>query len=257
MAAVSSIKSQSLKTPFLKTSFLKTLSVVIPTLNEADSIVHTLLPLQRWRKDFLEIILCDAGSTDNTLNLAQPLCDRIEQTAPGRALQMNAGAARACGEFILFLHADTQLPETLNTLVTVWQQENTCWGFFPVRLTGRHPLLRMVETSMNWRSRLTSVATGDQCLFMTRKLFQQQGGFDEIPLMEDIALSKRLRRVHKPRVEGVAVMTSSRRWEAKGIVRTIVFMWRLRLAYFMGASPHDLVKLYYPNDQARRKITSR
>mgnify|MGYP000214469888 FL=1 len=221
------------------------LSVVIPVLNEAASIENNLLNLQAWRS-WLEIIVVDGGSKDKTLALARPLADKLVRTSPGRAQQMNVGAQEASGDYLLFLHADTKLPISMPSVVDAWRQRGSLWGFFPVKLSGTHLLLRCVERGMNIRSRLTRVATGDQCLFISRKLFAEVKGFPNLPLMEDVALCKKLRAISPPQVETQQVLTSSRRWESHGIVKTIVLMWRLRLAYFMGRDPHQLAKRYYP-----------
>ena len=167
------------------------------------------------------------------------------QSMPGRAKQMNEGARAAQGEVLLFLHADTRLPAQPDGLIANGlQQSGKEWGRFDVRLTGRQKLLRLVEMMMNWRSRLSGIATGDQALFVTRELFNRIGGFPDIPLMEDIALSKRLKSISKPLSLTATVLTSSRRWESNGIVLTIVLMWRLRLAYALGADPQHLAKHY-------------
>ncbi|MEO6696754.1 MAG: TIGR04283 family arsenosugar biosynthesis glycosyltransferase, partial [Gammaproteobacteria bacterium] len=163
----------------------------------------------------------------------------------GRARQMNLGAATACGEILLFLHADTRLPQNAGAVIhSGLAQTGARWGRFDVRLSGRPPLLRVVEALMNWRSRLTGIATGDQAIFVRRDLFERAGGFPDIPLMEDIALSRILKRFSRPFCVRERVITSSRRWEQHGIVRTIFLMWRLRLAYALGADPEQLVRRY-------------
>ena len=221
------------------------LTIVIPVLNEANSIASNLQSLQVWRS-WLEIIVVDGGSSDNTPTLAAPMADSVVCTSAGRAHQMNIGACEAKADYLLFLHADTELPESLPAIVEAWRHEQASWGFFPVKLSGTQKLLRCVELGMNLRSRLTHVATGDQCLFISRKLFAEVQGFPSLPLMEDVALCKILRAVSRPKVETQKVITSSRRWESKGIVKTILLMWRLRFAYFIGQDPHQLAERYYP-----------
>lgn len=218
------------------------LSVVIPVLNEREQIGDCLASLAHLRQSGVDIILVDGGSTDDTLELVMAQADRVINGPKGRALQMNAGAAQSGAEYLLFLHVDTRLPKGFSPR---WLK-GAKWGFFPVRLSGTHVLLRLVERAMSWRSRLTWIATGDQALFVRRDLFEQVGGFPSIPLMEDVALSHQLKRVSRPAVLGEPVMTSSRRWEQRGICSTIWQMWRLRLAYFLGVSPRSLVRRYYP-----------
>ncbi len=222
------------------------ISVIIPTRNEAECITGTLLGLQSLRKQSAEIIVVDGGSKDETIVLAQPLADLVICEGQGRAQQMNAGARRATGDILLFLHADTKLPENALELITNGiTGKPKGWGRFDVRLSGNHFLLRMVEFLMNWRSRLSSIATGDQGIFVRRDLFETIGGFPLIPLMEDIALSRALKRQGPPLCLRQQVITSSRRWEQHGILRTIMLMWRLRLAYAMGVDPHQLARIYH------------
>lgn len=223
---------------------MRRISVIIPALNEATTLKETLMPLQRWRKSGHEIILVDGGSEDDSQVIAAPLVDVVMESEKGRAQQMNAGARVANGEVLLFLHADTHLPNSADEMVLRALVKHR-WGRFDVRLSGCHWLLRVVEYMMNWRSCMTGIATGDQALFLERMLFNELGGFPELPLMEDIALSKRLRQlVGRPACLNPPLTTSSRRWEENGILRTILLMWRLRLAYFLGISPHYLARQY-------------
>ncbi len=226
------------------------LSIVVPTLNEAPGIVLFLQPLQRLRGRGVELILADGGSGDGTVPLATPLADRVVSSPRGRALQMNAGAAIARGDVLLFLHADARLPDGAERLILDGLRETgRRWGRFDVRLSGAAPMLRVVEWMMNRRSRLTGIATGDQGLFVERALFEEAGGFPAIALMEDIALSSRLKRHSRPLCLAETIVTSSRRWEKRGIWRTIVLMWRLRLAYFLGAEPARLAEIYHGRRQ--------
>jgi rSAM/selenodomain-associated transferase 2 len=221
------------------------LSIVIPVLDEAAVIRDTLAGLQAFRERGDEIIVADGGSRDGTPERAAPLASRVIEAPRGRAAQMNAGARLATGDYLLLLHADTRLPDRAAAVLERAFADGAVWGRFDVRLSGRQPLLRVVEILMNLRSRLTGIATGDQAMFVRREVFERLGGFPDIPLMEDIALSKALKRVARPVCLRDTVTTSSRRWERNGIVRTILFMWWLRLRYFLGADPADLVRLYY------------
>ena len=221
------------------------LSIIIPTLNEARQLRDTLKPLRALQTRGHEVIVVDGGSSDHTSVIAREFADQVVDGARGRAHQMNAGAAVASGDVLLFLHADTQLPDQADRLIAgALLDGKTSWGRFDVRLSGEHFLLRVIESLMNLRSRISSIATGDQAIFVRRALFVQLGGYPEIPLMEDIALCKLLKRAARPANLSARVVTSSRRWEQRGIIRTVVLMWRLRLAYALGASPQRLAKIY-------------
>ena len=180
------------------------------------------------------MLVVDGGSTDGTADLAKGFCDRVITAPRGRATQMNAGAREARGDILLFLHADTRLPEK-------FVLENPVWGRFDVRIEGRHPLLKVIAWSMNLRSRLTGIATGDQAIFVRRDAFP---GFPELPLMEDIAFSKLMKRRAPPVCLRAKVVTSGRRWESRGVLRTILLMWRLRALYAMGTSAAELARRY-------------
>ena len=216
------------------------LSVVVPTLNEARGIRACLEALAPLRGRGHEVIVADGGSTDGTPALAAGLCDRVLQAARGRAVQMNAGARAASGQALVFLHADTRLPLLADELIfqaLTFSQ----WGRFDVEIEGRNPLLKIVACGMNLRSRLSGIATGDQAIFVRRDAFP---GFPEIALMEDVAFSKAMRRAGRPACLRNRVVTSGRRWESRGVLRTVLFMWRLRLMYFLGARPDDLARRY-------------
>jgi len=186
------------------------------------------------------VIVVDGGSADATREIAAALADRLLSAARGRARQMNAGAATATGDILLFLHADTRLPPEADALVAR-AASTRLWGRFDVRIEGRSPLLAMVAFLMNWRSRLTGIATGDQGIFVRRAAFQ---GFPDLPLMEDIAFSKSMKRRGPPACLDAKLVTSGRRWERRGVLRTILLMWGLRLAFFGGASPDALARWY-------------
>ena len=231
----------------------------MPALNEAGAIEAALRPLQHWRGSEAEVIVADGGSSDATVIRARQLADQVIAAPRGRARQMNAGAAAATGEVLLFLHADTALPEfapraVLEALSLVGPlaptvlgrhpKENKCWGRFDVVIAGEPAMLGVIAWCMNLRSRLTGIATGDQALFMTRVAFDKAGGYPDQPLMEDIDMCKRLKRQSAPACLTAQVTTSGRRWEQRGVWRTIWLMWRLRLAYFFGATPEYLAARY-------------
>ena len=221
------------------------ISIVIPALNEATQIAATLAPLQTLRTQGHEILVVDGGSSDDTVQRALPLCDRILDAPRSRARQMNAGAQAARGDVLWFLHADTRASARVSdALLAVLGRPQTAWGRFDVRLSGAHPLLRLVESLMNLRSRWTGIATGDQGIFVCRRLFERVGGFPDIPLMEDIALSRRLKQEAAPVCLRERLVTSSRRWEQRGVARTVLLMWRLRFAYWLGVSPERLAAQY-------------
>lgn len=220
------------------------LSIIIPTLNEAAIIEAQLTRLAPLRAGGAEILVVDGGSRDATLARARPLATRVIESVPGRARQMNAGAHEARGRQLLFLHADTRLPPGAERAITAALAHGRVWGRFDVRLTGRHPLLGLIAFAMNRRSRWTGIATGDQGLFMTFDAFAAAGGFPDQPLMEDIEMSRRLKRISKPACLRTRVTTSGRRWEQGGAWRTILLMWRLRWRYWRGASPDDLARAY-------------
>jgi rSAM/selenodomain-associated transferase 2 len=216
------------------------LSIIIPALNEAPQIGAALRSLAPLRALGHEVIVADGGSSDGTPRLAQGLCERIVSAPRGRALQMNAGASAATGDALVFLHADTRLPIHAAALVTE-SLKHRLWGRFDVQIEGRHRLLKLVGWAMNLRSRLTGIATGDQAIFVRRDAF---AGYPEIALMEDVAFSKAMKHRGPPACLRARVTTAGRRWEARGVLRTILLMWRLRLLYFLGARPERLARLY-------------
>jgi rSAM/selenodomain-associated transferase 2 len=219
-------------------------SIIIPVLNEAAGITEFLQSLAAVRATSVELIVVDGGSTDPTVALTVPHVDRVVQSAKGRATQMNAGAAVACGSVLLFLHADTRLPPGALEAIDHAIAQGATWGRFDVTLEGHSQWLKLVASMMNWRSRLTGIATGDQAMFVTQAAFSAVGGFPQITLMEDIALSKLLKKLAPPACLRLRVVTSGRRWERQGVLRTILLMWRLRLAYFLGTDPNELAQHY-------------
>lgn len=219
------------------------LSIIVPVLNEAQNIVPLLTRLKPLRERGVEVIVADGGSTDGTPALVASLADQVLAAPHGRARQMNAGAARATGVALLFLHADTHLPDDALRAVDFALNQRR-WGRFDVRFDSQRPLLRLVARMMNLRSRLTGIATGDQALFVTRAAFESVGGFPEQPLMEDIELSRRLGKIGRPACLKISVVTSARRWEEHGAWPTILLMWRLRWAYWRGSEPAQLARRY-------------
>lgn len=221
-----------------------TLSIVMPVLNEAAALPQVLAALQPLRAGGVELIVADGGSQDGSAGVAATWADLVLSAPRGRARQMNAGAAAARGDWLLFLHADTVLPEGAPGLIRAAAGRGARWGRFDVRIVGRSAWLPVVARLMNWRSRLTGIATGDQGLFIERGLFEQLGGYADQPLMEDIELCRRLRRLAPPACLPARVLTSGRRWDTRGPLRTIWLMWTLRWRYWRGESPEALDRAY-------------
>lgn len=220
------------------------ISIIIPVLNEAENLSNTLSSLQSFRQSGHEVIVVDGGSRDNSLMLAQGAADSVIVSKAGRALQMNSGASVASSDVFLFLHCDTNLPDNAIQIILEKYQSEHYWGRFDVRLSSNKFVFRLIEWLMNLRSRVTSISTGDQAIFIERKLFNHIGGFPEIALMEDVAISRQLKKLSSPVCLKQKVITSSRRWEKNGVVATVLLMWKLRLFYFFGVSPEKLNRLY-------------
>ena len=228
------------------------LSIVVPVLDEAAGIAATLDALAPLRANGHEVVVVDGGSRDATVELARARADRVVGSRRGRAVQMNAGAAVAAGDVLLFLHADTRLPEGADTLVVDALRRGARWGRFDVAIDGRSRWLPIVAASMNLRSRITGIATGDQGIFVDTPLFAAAGGYAPIPLMEDIDLTRRLKRLGgRPAALRARARTSGRRWDTHGVWRTIRLMWRLRAAYALGADPARLARRYAPSRRPR------
>lgn len=220
------------------------LCIIVPVLNEADELPARLRALQALRSRGTHVVVVDGGSTDASLAIAREYADLALLAPRGRAAQMNAGAAACPAPVLLFLHADTVLPEYADRLVLQACAREHTWGRFDVSIPSDRPLLRWVARLMNMRSRLTGIATGDQAIFMRQELFRRVGGFPELPLMEDIAMCQQLKKVRAPVCLQSKVQTSARRWEKHGVLRTIFLMWRLRAAFFFGADPAQLAIQY-------------
>ncbi len=220
-------------------------TIVMPVLNEAVSLEGFLQSLQPLREEGVEVILADGASQDGTVEIATPLVDQVLSAPRGRARQMNVGAQVARGDILLFLHADTHLPQgAITTITTQLAQSKKAWGRFDVQIVGQPFMLKVIAAMMNLRSRLSGIATGDQAIFVRREDFVAIGGFPDQPLMEDIEISKRLKRRSSPLCIRERVKTSGRRWEKYGVWRTIFLMWRLRLLYWLGYSAEKIARAY-------------
>jgi rSAM/selenodomain-associated transferase 2 len=222
------------------------ISIIIPTFNEGAVLAPLLQALQKARHIGGEIILSDGGSTDQTCVLALPWVDHLITGSSGRAIQMNRAAASAQGDWLWFLHADSHLVTSVQHFITYLQDSSADWGHCHLRLDADQLIFRLIGYLMHQRSRFSQIATGDQGIFVRRVLFDQLGGYPMIPLMEDIALSKSLKRESRPACGPMHLLTSARRWQQHGILRTILLMWSLRLAYFFGVSPIRLATWYQP-----------
>jgi rSAM/selenodomain-associated transferase 2 len=221
------------------------ISIVIPVLNEAEGIAAVLAGLTPLRNRGHEVIVIDGGSSDGTPALARGAADRVVSAPRGRASQMNAGAALARGEVLVFLHADTRLPENADArILQGFAASGRAWGRFDVRIEGESRLLPVIAFFMNLRSRASGIATGDQAIFVRREAFERAGCFPPLELMEDIALSCSLKRISRPLCLADKAVSSGRRWERRGVLRTVLLMWRLRLKFFFGAAPASLARLY-------------
>jgi len=221
------------------------ISIIVPVLNEAQGISESLAALAPLRARGHEVIVVDGGSSDKTPDLARRAADRVASAPRGRASQMNAGAALARGEVLVFLHADTRLPEGAGErILQGLAASGRAWGRFDVRIEGASVFLPVIAFFMNQRSRATGIATGDQAIFVRREAFRRAGGFPPLELMEDIALTRSLKRVSRPLCLAEKAVTSGRRWERHGVLRTVFLMGWLRLAFFFGAAPASLARFY-------------
>lgn len=219
-------------------------SIVVPVLNEAAGIGDQLRQLQPMRHDGLELIVVDGGSDDDSASIAISLADKVLSSPRGRAKQMNAGAACSNSDTLLFLHADTKLPDGAIGAIASAIEAGSNWGRFDVQIDSEKRTLALVSWAMNVRSRLTGIATGDQAIFVRRSIFEQMGGYPEIVLMEDVAISASLKRYGRPACIRLRVLTSARKWHRDGVLRTILLMWGLRLAFRAGVNPERLARWY-------------
>jgi len=222
---------------------LPSVAVVIPVYNEAEILPNVLPTVQALTVS--ELCFVDGGSEDETRHILAASGVKYMQSLAGRAVQMNAGSNACKSDIILFIHADTILSQShIEAIKECMQDENVVGGHFDVQLSGIHWMFRVIEWMMNFRSCLTGISTGDQCQFVRRSAFEKMGGFPEQALMEDIELSKRLKRLGKMVCVHEKVITSSRRWQKHGISRTILLMWKLRILYFFGVKPNKLANIY-------------
>ena len=235
---------------------IATVSIIIPVINEVDNLPHLFANINSLKPSPQQIILVDGGSNDDSIGIIRSFINELvlgnerkidwqmTESKAGRARQMNTGAALATGDVLLFLHADTRLPidaiDSISKAMTLAE-----WGRFDVQLNSRQPMLRVVSTMINWRSRLTGIATGDQAIFIQRKLFEQMGGYPSQALMEDIELCKQIKGITKPACLKSKVITSARRWQQHGTWRTIILMWQLRFDYWRGVSADNIRQRYY------------
>lgn len=220
-------------------------TLVVPVYCEAARLAACLKPLQSLREQGWEVVVVDAGSADGSAEVARPWVDAVLQSAKGRAAQMNLGWRQSAGDPVVFLHADTCLPESFASDMVQFTRSGAQWGRFDVQLSGRHPAFAVIGWFINHRSRLTGIATGDQTLFFRRDCLLRLNGFADLPLMEDVELTRRARRLSAPYCVRSRVTTSSRKWSEQGIIRTVLLMWWLRFAYWVGVSPERLHRWYY------------
>lgn len=233
-----------------------TVSIIIPVLNEADNLPHLFANIDSLNPTPQQAILVDGGSNDDSIGIIQSFIKesmldnyrkvdwQMTESRAGRAQQMNAGAALATGDILLFLHADTQLPTQAIAKVTTAINSSE-WGRFDVQLNSRQPMLRLVSQMINWRSRLSGIATGDQAIFIRQPLFEKVGNYPNQALMEDVELCKQLKGIAKPACLKSKAITSARRWQRHGTWRTIVLMWHLRFDYWRGVSADNIRARYY------------
>lgn len=227
------------------------ISIIVPVLNEAEQLPELLLHLQQWKNQSCDIIVVDGGSSDHSLQLLEKSSFTILHSERGRARQMNLGAQFAQSNILLFLHADTRLPENAKKLVlAALASEQEHWGRFDVALRAENQtfyqqtMYAIISWFINQRSRLSGIATGDQAIFVKHSTFTSIGGFVEQPLMEDVELCRQLKKIASPICLKEKVTTSARRWQSKGVWRIIWLMWSLRFAYWRGVSADELARRY-------------
>lgn len=220
------------------------LSVIIPILNEEQSISFLLKDLAGWCREDDEVILVDGGSRDRGVSIAEKMGFHVVVSERGRGRQMNRGASLAEGAVFWFLHADSRISNIARSELDLIEKNGACWGHFKITIAGAKTVYRLIESFMNLRTRISRIATGDMGIFVKADVFRSISGFPEIDLMEDIELCKRL-KFGKPFVSSKRLLVSERRWEAGGIYKTMCLMWVLRLAWFFGVSDQTLSRIYY------------
>lgn len=223
----------------------ESISIILPVLDAGAVLDAALQALQPLRARGHEVIVVDGGSRDNSLGIARRQADRVVMSGAGRALQMNAGADYAKHEILLFLQVDTRLPAAADQLIhAALAPQAARWGCFDVRLDHPHPVYRLIEQGINWRSHLSGIATGDQAIFVEREYFERVGSYDRLPLLEDVTLSRKLLHFARPARITTPVLGSVRRWEEGGVLRMLLRQWRLRAAFLCGADPFRLAERY-------------
>ena len=240
---------------------MATVSIIIPVLNEAGNLAHLFTNINKLNPKPQQVILVDGGSTDDSIDIIRIFINELmpdnnrkidwqmTESKSGRALQMNTGAALATAEILLFLHADTQLPiDAIESISEATKRAE--WGRFDVQIDSRQLMLKLVSQMINWRSKLSGIATGDQAIFISQSLFEQIGGYPNQALMEDVELcnqlkSTQLKDIAKPACLKNKVITSARRWQQHGTWRTILLMWHLRFDYWRGVSADNIKQRYY------------
>ncbi|ARQ00887.1 TIGR04283 family arsenosugar biosynthesis glycosyltransferase [Pseudorhodoplanes sinuspersici] len=245
-----------------KTNSLQTnspvLSIIVPVLNEARTITNALTALKPFRQRGVEVIVVDGGSDDDTAQLAQPLADRVIRGPRGRAAQMNEGAKAASGFIFLFLPSEITLPADADTQVMYGRARDTSvWGRFDMRLTGQHALLPIAARILNWRSRMSGIASSEQAIFIQRETFFRLGGFPDMPVMDDVEMSKRLKAISPPICVASRVTVPARRFDREGFWTTLRMMWLMRFRYRMGMKPAEILKRYGPDRPRKKKASSR
>lgn len=223
---------------------MKSIAIIVPVVNEAENMPALIEQLLQFNQPENEVVIVDGGSTDGTQYIVADLNLETVSAPKGRASQMNAGVMHSDADILVFLHADTEMPPNGLDLIRKAIADGADWGRFNVTISGSHPMLKIIALLINWRSRLTGIATGDQVIFIHRDLFNAVAGFPEQPLMEDIEISKRLKKISRPACLSEKVVTSGRRWQKHGIWKTIVLMWWLRFSYWRGVSASTLAEYY-------------
>ena len=223
-----------------------TISIIIPALNEAANIAKTVSLAQKGSN--VEIIIVDGGSQDETMAIAKSLNVKVLSASPGRAIQMNTGAAIATGDILLFLHADTMLPPNFDQMVTkILAESAIVAAAFELKIDAKIGGIRLLEKMINWRSHFFSLPYGDQAISVKADQFHKIGGFPELPIMEDFVFIRNLKKLGKIAIIPVPVITSGRRWQKLGVFRTTAINQMMIIGYYLGISPEKLAQFYRRN----------